>query len=372
MKLLLLIGALLGCQLERGAGAVPDRTILKIDLQNYTRSGVGVEFATDARSVCVWWWPDPPIGDFRKLPVEFVVFDLHGGVLNVSSNTLSRAEALRAFPSLVWRETQQEFVKSAVGWAFAHDFSQGLRIRRTRDSEHTAEMWALPARGEPIWSVHLPRCTQPEPVKILLAPTDKTILINLTGSQGIVLDRDTGKTQYTFPFGPIESDAEALQRKKKFGFRSADDGHSLQFIAYALSQDTSNGRLACGAFFDKRIRVVEVAPSGNLVFEANTDVNPSRPIGGNWKVQRVQFLADGNYLLAQYEFGGRGTTTVLNPVEILETRTWKRVWKESDLGIRGVTLSPDGTTLAFLRDDGLEIHPFAGAATSAHSPTLRK
>ena len=95
-----------------------------------------------------------------------------------------------------------------------------------------------------------------------------------------------------------------------------------------------------------------------MVFEANAEMNPVRPWGGDWRVRRVQFLADGKYVLAEYKFRGRGTSTVLEPTEIFETRTWKVVWKENDLEIKSVTLSPDGKKIAFLRANTLEVRPF--------------
>ena len=75
-------------------------------------------------------------------------------------------------------------------------------------------------------------------------------------------------------------------------------------------------------------------------------------------MHRVQFLADGKYLLAEYFFGGRGTSTTLLPTEIFETRTWKVVWKKNDLEIKSVTMSPDGTKIALLRGNTLEVLPF--------------
>ena len=164
--------------------------------------------------------------------------------------------------------------------------------------------------------------------------------------------------QYRFPLGPIESDSEAVQRKKKFGLHVDDSDPALRFSAYCLSQDTAKGWLACGAFDDKRVRVVQMASNGPMVFEANTEVNPSQPWGGNWMVHRVEFLADAKYLLAEYDFGGRGTSTVLRPTEIFETATWKIVWKNSDPETGGITLSPDGKRMAFLRGDVLEVHAF--------------
>ena len=128
---------------------------------------------------------------------------MQGALQSLSSTSTNRAAALRGFPGIGWRETQQEFVKDAVGWAFARDFSQGLRIRRIREYEHVAEMWALPAKGSPIWTANLPRCGLPKPVKLLLDPIDKVILLREVGKEGIATG--SGDWAYAIPF-PLGAD----------------------------------------------------------------------------------------------------------------------------------------------------------------------
>ena len=356
MKSLLLAATFLSFALGATVGELAEHSV-RIALKDYTRSGSGVEFSEDGRSMCVWWGPVPPVGDYTKLPLELVIFDMLGNVLSISRSSTNRAVSIKDFPTIGWRETQQEFVKDAMAWAFARDLSKGLRIKEIRYNKHLAEMWELPAKDKPLWLTTLPY-VNPRPVSLFFDITNKTILVQTTGQEVVALDLETGKVADEFSLGPIETDIEVLKRKKKFGIRLDDDDPGLRFFASTLSLNSKKQLLASGSSNDKRVKVVGIASRGQMVFEANAEISPVRPWGGDWRVRRVQFLADGKYLLAEYKFGGRGTSTVLEPTEIFETRTWKVVWKENDLEIRSVTMSADGNKIAFLRGNILEVHPF--------------
>jgi hypothetical protein len=119
--------------------------------------------------------------------------------------------------------------------------------------------------------------------------------------------------------------------------------------------------LACGAFYDKRVRILDIAQPVKVVFEANTDVNPAQPPGGTWEVRRVEFAGDGRYLIVRYDFGGRLTKVSIDCTEVFEVRSWRSVWKEEDSSIGSVTLSPDCRLLAFVRNNAIDIIPFQPA-----------
>ncbi|MHC4399730.1 MAG: hypothetical protein ACYTG0_08625 [Planctomycetota bacterium] len=67
-------------------------------------------------------------------------------------------------------------------------------------------------------------------------------------------------------------------------------------------------------------------------------------------------------MIVEYCFAGRSTWRELEPTEILETESWKKVWSENSLNIGSVCLSPDGKKMAFVRDGVLEIGPFVETA----------
>ncbi|MEI6077253.1 MAG: hypothetical protein WCS94_16860 [Verrucomicrobiota bacterium] len=322
---------------------------------------VRLSFSTDGRSVCAWWWPHQKSGDYEKNPVDFLVVDTSGRLLG-NSHTTNRNELLRENPSIAWREMRQDFVTNSVGWGFyGAPPSKGLRIQSTGDvwGPYVAEMWALSDPQKLLWKTDMPPlAVKPRVISLLNREEGGPVLIAITGQQIIEVDNRTGQIRRGFTPGPIESDQEAVKRKKRFRLSVADTDPSLKFGSFALSHDTAHGLLACGAFFDKRVRVIRVSSPDRIHFEANTDVHPALPKGGQWGVRRVEFLAGGKYLLAEYHFGGRGTSVVSEPTEIFETATWRVVWREDDLDTRAVTLSSDGMLLALLRTNTLEVRRF--------------
>ena len=174
-----------------------------------------------------------------------------------------------------------------------------------------------------------------------------------------MLDRATGTTITNFSLGPIETLAEARKLKRKWGLRY--DAEDLRFCAWTFSQDIKKGWLACGAFSDKRVRVVSTKNAGKVVFEANTDINPRAPWGGAWRVLRVDFLAGAGYLLVEYDVSRLDDSPRFAHTEIYETSTWSLVWQESNPEVWAVTLSPDANWLACLKGierGSLELHPF--------------
>lgn len=341
------------------AGEMPKTSVVSVGLQKYVRSARGVQFSEDGRSVCAWWWPSP-MGDVRKLRVEFVIFDMKGELISYSQATTNRLEALQKFPELKCADITQDVIADAAEWIVARDFSQAIRLVKTGNSDYVAEMWTLPIQKAPVWKQSLSECYGPKFIKPLLEPQDSMVVIATSGHNATILDRKTGEVKDSFAFGHIETDEEAVIRRKKFKIRIDDDDPSLRFSAMTYSQGLNNDEeyIALGAFFDKRVRILRLISPYSTVFEANTDVNPWKPFGGVWRVSRVAFMSDGKYLLADYEFGGSGTSKVFDPTEIFDTTTWKVVWRNDDTNISSITLSPDGRTMAFLRNNIIELQSF--------------
>jgi hypothetical protein len=267
---------------------------------------------------------------------------------------------LSNFSSIAWRETQRAFVTNAVAWLFATDFSWGIRAFRlnTLWTVHL-ECWTLPQLPDafPLWNSQMERAFGFKLISLIGDAKDRVLLVS-SGSEGVVLSKQTGNVVWRFPLGHIETEKEAARRNRKYGMRLDTTDPALYFGASVFSYDDQSGLLACGAFFDKRVRVISISPPEHVVFEANTDVNPVMPRGGWWRVNRVAFASAGRYLIAGYTFGGRGTKLIVQSTEVFDTRTWKCVWKEEDLKTESVALSEDGRLLAYVRDNGIEIMPF--------------
>ncbi len=340
----------------------PPNTAKEYDLRPYfdwTNDLVRLNFAGDGRSICAWWKPYRRPGNPEKAVVEFVIVDLQTDRLRTSRET-NHSEVFHDFPMVAWREMWKDFVKDAIGWAFTQDFFKGLRILpSTGYGQFVAEMWDLPQKKKPLWRTELPSpAYRPHPIELFQEFSSEAIPIATTPVGGVFLSGTTGAIKGSFTFGPIESDEEASMRKKRFHLKYSDGDPALTFSTFTFSYDPKRNLLACGTFDDRRVRTILVTEPDRIVFEAHSNENPARPRGGKWSVQRVEFLSNGKYLLASASFGGRLTIISLEPTEIFETSTWKLVWQENDTKVRAVTLSPDGTKIAYLRENTLEVSPF--------------
>jgi len=68
--------------------------------------------------------------------------------------------------------------------------------------------------------------------------------------------------------------------------------------------------------------------------------------------------AGGRYLVVGYQFAGRATSRVDQPIELFDTRDWRILLRINDPEISSAVLpqfSPDGRTLALVRGSWLEI-----------------
>src|SRR5262245_23522733 len=51
---------------------------VEVDLKQAGGECARLEFSPDGQFLCTWWLPDPPIGDYNKLPGRAAVFDMRG------------------------------------------------------------------------------------------------------------------------------------------------------------------------------------------------------------------------------------------------------------------------------------------------------
>ncbi len=333
-----------------------------IDLKQYSLSTDDfpkVAFSGDGQMLCVWW-------GLGKSPVKFLVFDLDGKSLSGWKNT-NHMEFLQEFPMIAWRWTSGEFAQGAnfgsgEAFNFNRDLSRGVRIvvPANRASPVTAEMWKLSEPKHKLWSQPLPGSRDvvayATPVGILNDWNNGSEFINLDGQRCAELDPQTGEIKRTFTFGPIETDEESKLKAKKFGV-SEDEADAVKFFVGERAYDAKRRWIACGSGNGQRTRVIDVARPEKILFEANSNANPFRPRGGSWRVDRVEFLAEGNYLVTETVYSRRfGPFKYLT--EVFDTSSWRSVWESKDPKTHSVTLSPDGRAMAYVRGTTVVICPF--------------
>jgi len=357
------------CRTSAAAAAASSEYVgrrpLRIDLGQMVpaeRDVVKLFFSADGQMVCAWWHDWRVVrtnyGSVRRTD-QFRVFDLAGKQL-CSSQDADRTLLWTNFPLVAWRDTQTAFITNAVGWLFDPAHAWAVRVLDLPTFWGVRiECWSLPyvSNADPVWSREMDRVFSCRPVG-KVDPAGDELLFALQHARALILSRRTGETIREFTLGRAETEEELAKRKLRFGLHFAEGDPALSFSPRAFSYDERKHLLACGASFDKRVRVVDITAPVRVVFEANSDANPAKPRGGTWKVSRVEFVASGKYLIAGYDFGGRLTTVSIDSTEILDTETWRTAWKEEDPKIGSVTLSPDGSLLAFVRDKGIEFIPF--------------
>jgi hypothetical protein len=326
------------------------------------RDVVKLLFSTNGQMIYAWWHDWRVVAadhGYIRQPDEFRVFSLSGRQL-CSSRDTNHSLVWSNFPSVAWRDTQATFVTDAVGWIFDPAYAWGVRVFKMSTLWNVRiECWSLPqaSGAAPLWSREIEKAFSCRPIAAV-GSRGEELLFTMQRAKAMILSWRTGETIREFTLGHVETAQEAAGRKRKFGLEFERDDPSLYFSPHVFSYDAERRLLACGASYDKRVRVVDIGPPVRVVFEANTDANPGKPHGGTWNVSRVDFVAGGKYLIVAYDFGGRLTSLSIDSTEILDTRTWNPVWKEDDRRIGSVTLSPDASLLAYVRDKVLEIIPF--------------
>jgi len=358
------------------AGSLDPETSLPVvaDLAPYGGSEPpGVEFSSDGQYVLCWWLPRPPIGDYHRILGRCVVFDLQANVVGAATNLAGQLapEFVMKFKTTAVRQHFADFLKGTnnvdtLVWGFSQDYAMGFRTLGEREhhfAKGIAELWRFAPRWDRIWACPTPETGDYTGIAVFLgsAPDDTLLLAYRASNKAYVLSLRDGRVADSFTYGKPETEADELAYKRKFHLAGEMGDPSLGFYAGPLSFDAARRLLACGASYGRRIRVVNVDKPHNVIFEARTNDNPERPLGGSWSVDSVHFDAGGRYLVTESNFGGRLTRKYLNPVEIYDTASWRVVWSCEAKGIpRGSPprISPDGKTIALARGARLEIGPF--------------
>jgi dipeptidyl aminopeptidase/acylaminoacyl peptidase len=223
-------------------------------------------------------------------------------------------------------------------------------------------MWQLQDPRHKLWSRTLGQLQDQSslayarPVGRFSGWTHGSAFVQVSGTECVELDAKTGGMLRRFTLGPIENVAEEKSRARQLGWPEDLTGH-LVFRGDSSDYDEKRGWMACGSWNDRRVRVFDARRPEKLLFEAHSRDEPIRPTEGEWSVQSVTFLAGGDYLKVEYAFSGRSRRG-RRELEIYQTSSWQKVWQSDDVKLHGVTLTPDGRTIAYVRDCELVMMPF--------------
>lgn len=355
-----------------------------------------LEFSEDGSMVCVYrqyWrylsgWLTTPrclVYDLQGRPVGGVasrdgVFSaryehLFRGAIpqaNLFSETLPYADrTLRFDKPIVFPE---EIAKSLC-YRFSDDGTRCVILSAHQNAKRKSsrvELWQIRPAVRRLWVAQLDR-EQPfwrHASFFQQKGRDRVLLV--TDSFATILDGSSGRTVDYVRLSPDESVRDIEEFRRELSMRNPG-ASSLpsEYLTFDVGSGASgHGLLACTGIFGRWIRVFSLDPPYALVYEANRFVHPCVPRRGMWQVSALRFDGD-HYLVVESGWGGRFPKH-MNLSEVLDTDTWRVVWRDDRPDIRGVTLSPDGTKLAFkdLRDPKhpyLTIGPFLPKGiTSAH------
>ena len=343
---------------------------IRLPKLSWGRSMPELEFSPDSKYIGVHLLPWHQAGN--KAAGVIRVYDEKGQLVPgaVDKRDALVGEYFRMFPGIAWRTHFADFVRDAgerfgTWWGFTPDYKSEARLVSSRKDRFpygeiwTAQFWQLAPARKLMWSTEFPDVIRSlKLVSFFHREGKEYVLLAFAGIRGgVVLSREDGRVVERLTYGPIETEKDRRAYKRKFDLGSVRDS-SLDFSPCVFAFEPSLRLLACGAFCGRRVRVLSMDTTHKVVFEANTNDHPYRPRGGVWCVTGLRFAGD-KYLIVDYRFGGRLTSLFLDPTDIFEVGTWKRVWHENSLTISHVTLSPDGKKMALIRGkDWLEIGPF--------------
>ena len=349
---------LAGGQLETSRENPLVKTSVRVNMADHGGNPAGMEFSSDGKCILCWWLPRPPIGDCDKILGKCVVFDLTGAAVSSATDPSGHLapEYVMQFATTASRQHFGWFLADTTNanvclWGFSPDYSLGFRFLKPEGYSlpGDGELWRLSPSPKRLWRIRVPEEISRRGLAGFFG-TDgsERLLVAFEGMSAYVLSTNDGTLLDTFVYG------------------SPPDHHAQipSFLAGELSFDSTRRQLACGADEGKRIMVVSANPPHGVVFKAHVAENPRRPRSGLWLVDSLDFSGGGRYLVAGYKFGGRATKKSLSMVEIFDTSSWRIVWSTEDAAISPVVtprISPDGKTLALIRDQWLELIPFGSS-----------
>jgi hypothetical protein len=316
----------IGCDDVSGARIVQTRhRVPGLDVESVY--GVNVEFDRSDRCVCVRW-----LGATEE--VGYAIFGLDGRLL--SSHTSSNAvEFVPKFPYLAVSYYYSNIVAGAERFVVSGDLSRLAVVRAVKDAPTKLEMWRLDVQTPHImWtrvSTNLMWRELILPVGWRPLGAKEAFVLDL-GAKCLFLEADTGQPLQTVGYGPHYSSA------------SVDVVPERRW-------------LVCGSSNGKHMRIINLDSPHQVIRDEGT---LKRAAFGYWACDRIQAAMDGKRLLREYRYGSAlfGSTLI---VEVVDTETWKILWKDVHHLISACALSQDGRYVAHLRGNELVIVPLGEA-----------
>jgi len=319
----------------------------------------GLEFSADSKQLCFWWVPRGGTSGNATM----VLMDMKGKVVRDPASVEKALwdENLAAeFSETSWDIWGVDLAGWNRCWAFDGRSNHAIRLVQTADRKFMeAELWRTKPYKERIWNVKHPSERVIHEVQFLKMDMTDVILGGYSGSRVLILDRVDGHVVESFRSFQRETHDEMEAYRKKYGLTFVSDGEPmLRFSPKSMALEPTKKLIAYGASYGRQIRIVSLDPPRQMIREINPDESPFAAGRRIWSVQNLRFCG-GNFLVARYVLEGSTRATSGAPTEILDTRTWRVVWREKSTDIGDVCLSPDGKRIAFLRKQAiLEIGPF--------------
>ena len=324
----------------------------------------------DSDTICVWWPPQPPIGDWRKLEGHTEIFDFQGRLIGngVGSSKTVLPNSPDDFPEFTSRREHREFLRDTedfrvLGWGFSPDGRRGVRVvamKKDPLGPAIVEMHSIDGAQRLIWAKTLPGQMARKCLGAFVQTKGQScVLIAFEGNAAYLIS-SAGEMIERLDFDRPEKN-ESNQNEEATSRTTQGGDHQVAFAAGALCWDENTGLIGYGDSNSARFRVMRLATPSQLVYAENETSDLDRLRGGVWRVSDMAFGAKGRYLIVGYLFGGRQTDRIYSPVEIYETATWRRVCVINSPSVANIPLprlSNDGNTLVMLRDGRLEIGPF--------------
>lgn len=298
-------------------------------------------FAADGSQRILAWWLTTDGGIYSKKPGKQVVFDFEGRPIREGTDEkgLLNEPFFTAFPSVSWRQKWDWFVKDADGWGFATNWSRGVRLYKDTKVDNTSrvEEWILNPSPKKQFesSINGPGAYGvPDDVKYLAYNCEPCIVLCLYDVY--ILTEKNGELKDRFNFGTLIY-GPGIER--------------LSFAPGHAAIDPDRRLIACGANDSKLVAVVELDPPHRVVAKLNS-ADPS-PGTGAWNTTHLSFNA--SYLIAKFQYGGRGIWNPHNSIEVYRTTDWQLCYTAPS-GVSDLAISPDGSRMAYVR--GSEIQMF--------------
>ena len=264
-------------------------------------------------------------------------------------NQSLKAPFAEMFSTLIPLPEHADFIKGAGGRGFDDGGTNGIRMVSPisvggwldETTKWSLELWQLKPEKKLQWQREfIPDTSIDMRVNFFDKEDGEYILISVHGENAYVFSKNNGKLVETLELGALLP----LQPGRSFSWvdeRIFDPARRL--IAYTSSANDY-------------ICVVSLDNPRQTVWKDN--LNKFCTPFGAWFAQRLEF-AGGKYLIVEYVYESNLPWLIRLPTRIYNVDTWKEVWSENSIDIRNVCLSPDGKTMAFLRDRKyLEIRAF--------------